>query len=305
MERAKTSVTELLVITHEDARFALNGELQAKRPKENALRRIHTATAKVQEAIAVIRARRRLYPKMRHPRYLHGAPRLLTWPNWHELFRADKDAESALAPVRQLPPVLEWDEQSVRLEDGSGASQETVESPQPEMHKAYSEAAAAATEADGPPRGSVVAAAVGAVQFGNSEAQPEDSGFSASFDSPFGGSFDGSSFDAGGGSSDGFATGFAAGGFAVGVLPNDSEGGGNARAVSGGGSSDAVSVQAERLAELAFADDDVRCPSQSNTHTPHQTVAALLGLQLRNSPKQPSITLYHLLSPSITLPPCC
>ena len=76
--------TELLVITHEDARFALTTDLDAKRPKDLAAARIRAAVRQVAEVVAANRARRKLYPRMRHPRHDDGGTygRLLRWPDW-------------------------------------------------------------------------------------------------------------------------------------------------------------------------------------------------------------------------------
>ena len=51
--------TELLVVTHEDARFALNSEVALKRPKETAAKRLQRAVMAVQEIVLRNRARRR------------------------------------------------------------------------------------------------------------------------------------------------------------------------------------------------------------------------------------------------------
>ena len=104
---------ELLVITHEDARFALNAELAMKRPKDMAARRLQRAVTAVQETILRHRARRHLYPRMRHPRRVEGSsgtPRVLSWPHWPQLFQVDgkegtPPGASALPSAR---PDLEW-----------------------------------------------------------------------------------------------------------------------------------------------------------------------------------------------------
>ena len=75
--------TELLVITHDDARHALTSN---KGPKDQVARRLQTAVTRVQQVIATNRARKRLHPRMRHPKRGNDLnARMLSWPNWHEL----------------------------------------------------------------------------------------------------------------------------------------------------------------------------------------------------------------------------
>ena len=59
MSSAEDHPTDALVVTHEDARYALKCELELKRPREMVARRIQAAVAQVQEAVAAGRARRR------------------------------------------------------------------------------------------------------------------------------------------------------------------------------------------------------------------------------------------------------
>ena len=61
MGAAETHPTEVLVVTHEDAHFALTHEVEKlKRPWESAAKRVQSATVQIQQAVAVGRARRRL-----------------------------------------------------------------------------------------------------------------------------------------------------------------------------------------------------------------------------------------------------
>ena len=86
MSAAETHPTEVLVVTHEDAHFALTHEVEKlKRPWESVAKRVQSATVQIQQAVAVGRARRRLYPRMRHPRPIGGVPYVMRWPNWAEL----------------------------------------------------------------------------------------------------------------------------------------------------------------------------------------------------------------------------
>jgi len=102
MGAAETHPTEVLVVTHEDAHFALTHEVEKlKRPWESAAKRVQSATVQIQQAVAVGRARRRLYPRMRHPRPIDGVPYVMKWPNWAELLHQAAPGSPAGAGMQQ------------------------------------------------------------------------------------------------------------------------------------------------------------------------------------------------------------
>ena len=105
-EAAKEAAVEALVVTQEDARVALDNELSMKRPKDHAVRRLRAAVDRVRTVVQANRARRQLYPTMRHPRVGDGGAGLdagcgkvggvLKWPDWARLSR-DEAAGAAAA----------------------------------------------------------------------------------------------------------------------------------------------------------------------------------------------------------------
>ena len=73
---------------------------------------MQTAVTRVQQVIATNRARKRLHPRMRHPKRGNDLnARMLSWPNWHELLNKT-DGQG------QPPP---------RLADAKWGSSEEVE----------------------------------------------------------------------------------------------------------------------------------------------------------------------------------
>ena len=106
-----------MVVTHEDARFALNADIALKRPKDLAAKRLRAAVRAIAEALSANRARARLYPRMRHPRHADGSvPRMLCWPNWSSAatlasWLGEVCADGVLRHVsgrRSSPPSRRW-----------------------------------------------------------------------------------------------------------------------------------------------------------------------------------------------------
>ena len=252
--------TELLVITHDDARLAFHTELkQARLPKEELAKRLQKSVMLVQQVIGMSRARRRLHPRMRHPRRYEGSaqPRLLAWPNWGDpIFQGagaamvaavlgpaslgeDEDEEPNTAPPSQAEhatPASRGFESSFdapstfgdvpfEAAGGSAGAVATAAATAPEGFSASFGATFEPSPGFGEGGGGFGASFGDAAGFGASFDAPAavaSSGFGASFDAPAAGASGGfgASFDAA--PADGTTVGFG-GGF--GASFGDGEGG--------------------------------------------------------------------------------
>ncbi|KOO28731.1 leucine-rich repeat-containing protein [Chrysochromulina tobinii] len=200
MGAAETHPTEVLVVTHEDAHFALTHEVEKlKRPWESAAKRVQSATVQIQQAVAVGRARRRLYPRMRHPRPIDGVPYVMKWPNWAELLHQAAPGSPAGAGMQQSwePPPTPLSEYGNSPTPRDGVDEDEAEG----VHDPAFEAALA------DPFGGFGSPAMGMTSFG----------FGASGGSSFTPSFDGNGF----GTSIAFTSSFDGNGFGTSFGGND------------------------------------------------------------------------------------
>ena len=184
---AGACATELLVITHDDARYALGVEVANKRPKEMVARRLQAAVGRVQEAVAANRARRRLYPRIRHPRWDEpGCPaRLLAWPNFSDLFREQQPT----SPSRLVASgSSKWGHADDADEEHANGQKSASASPDRSATRAQPPAATRVAASELPTFSTDDAFSV---NFGNSERDEEDAPAAAPAAA-------GSGFDAGG-----------------------------------------------------------------------------------------------------------